>query len=79
MSFRMTINALAMSSTYHGIFLALVVSGYQCYLSDWVSSIRRDDTRFTLSRRHVFQTQLRYSYTPSRRFPLFIYLLAPTL
>ena len=42
-------------------------------LSDWVSSVRRDDhdTTFTLSRGRVFQTQLRYS-------SLFTYSLAPT-
>ena len=56
----MTINAPVFCLiTFHVVYLPTLFSfaliyAYQCYwspLSDWIPSVRRDDTRFTLSRR----------------------------
>jgi hypothetical protein len=69
-----------MPSTYQHYFSLLSFLGISVTwppLLDWISSaVRRDDTRFTLSRRRVFQTQHQYSYTPSQLSRLFTYLLA---
>ena len=75
-----------MPSTYQRNFSLLLFLGISATwppLSDWISSTVYVDTipglRQETVRRRVFQTrQLRYSYTPSQPFPLFIYLPALT-